>query len=215
MTYDKNFDYRVATLIFTKDQLAALGSVVIESTACEELVESLIWNLSRLTEDQGKFFTSSINMNSRLELLSSLGKPLLRSETKKTEFAKLISDLKEANGARNIVVHGKWQTDGVGILTVMQDGPEKHPPAIVKKRRLNIAPLTRGAAEMEAIALTLASLTSELMSFSRSWRRVPSPEKQLQQELTRIRSHAQTQPKNQAKKPRPKHVRGDTRPKVQ
>lgn len=174
MFLDKNFDHRLTTLIFTKEQLAALGSVVVESTACEELVETLIWNLAKLTEDQGKFFTSSINMNSRLELLSSLGKPLLRSEAKKAEFTRLISNLKEANAARNIVVHGKWQTSGVGVLLVMRDGPDKHPPAIVEKRRPNNAPLTRSAAEIKTIALTLGRLTFDLLIFAQSWRRVPS-----------------------------------------
>lgn len=195
MVFDKNFDYRIVTKILTKDQLAAVGSVAVESTLCEELVESLIWNLAKLTEEQGKFFTSPLNMNSRLELLSSLGKPLLRGDAKRAEFTKLISDLKEANAARNTIIHGKWQTSGVGVIQVMQDGPDQHPPAIVKKRRLNSPPATKSASEIEAIALTLARLTSELDLFSPSWRRVPSPEKQLQQELARSPRLAQTQPK--------------------
>lgn len=71
MIYEENFDRRITTLIFTKDQLAAIGSVVVESTFCEEVVEEIIWGLSKLEPEQGKFFTGPLQMNSRLDLLNS------------------------------------------------------------------------------------------------------------------------------------------------
>ncbi len=199
VTKKRGFDHRLATLIFTKDQLAALGSVVVESTACEEYVESLIWNLAKLDENQGKHFTSSMQMNSRLEMLSTLGKPLLRSEKKRNELTQLISKLKTVNAARNVVVHGNWQTNGIGVLTVISDGAENHPPAIVRKRRLNSAPITNTAAQIKEIALDIAELTSELMDFARSWRRVPSLKKSLQQAIAPQQNPVQKPPKSQAK----------------
>jgi hypothetical protein len=204
MFYSKNTDHRLVTYILTQEQLAAIGSVVVESTFCEEQVERLIWRLCKLDPEQGKFLTGSINMNSRLDLLSVIGKPLLRSEVKRRELTKLISDLKESNNARNVVVHGTWMTDGVGVLQVLQEGAEKHPPAVAHKRRPNSPPLTKSAANIAAIAFDIARLSTELSTFSRAWRRVPSPDKELQQDIARSRRRAQTQPKAQAKPRQPK-----------
>jgi len=49
--------------------------------------------------------------NSRLELLSNLGKERLAGKDElEVKFIALISDLKEANNERNIIVHGQWWT---------------------------------------------------------------------------------------------------------
>lgn len=168
MVFNKN-DRRLATLILTKDQLAAVGSVAVESTFCEEFVELFIWALLGVRERQGKFLTAPLQMNSRLDLLSSLMKVRLRSATKRLAFTDLISRLREANSERNVIVHGSWEPDGVSAHRVWKDGAEKHPAAIAKKHRLNSPPVTMSATLIEKSALKIAALTWELMGVARAW----------------------------------------------
>ncbi|MGH8803641.1 MAG: hypothetical protein ACREXN_02745 [Polaromonas sp.] len=168
---------RLSTVILTKDQLAAIGSLAIESTYCEQWVENLIWFLCKLEEPQGKQFTQNIQMKSRLELLCNLGKPLLASESEKTEFVSLISQLKEANNDRNTIIHGSWGTATKNLLTVMREGPENHSPAIVTKRRPNKPPITMQATDIEKAAVRIADLTGQLIQFAAhnpSWRKLLS-----------------------------------------
>jgi hypothetical protein len=171
------FDFRLTTQILTKDQLASIGSVVVESTYLEGFVESLIWDLSKLTPEQGKFFTHSLGLDSRLDLLASLGKPRIRSAKKKTEFTSLISRLKTVNRERNLIVHGLWETSGAGVLAVICEGPENHAPATAKKRRLNSAESTLSAANIEKTSRRLGEITAELADFSDSWTLFPIAKK--------------------------------------
>jgi hypothetical protein len=200
-----DFDHRIVTKILTKDQLAAIGSVAVESTICEEQVDELIWRLSGMKEIAGRFFTHTMSMQPKLDLLAELGKPQLRSEKRLKEFTKLISDLKEANLARNVAVHGKWLTNGTGVFQVLEDGPEAHSPAIAHKlSKKGEVTAQKSAADLQSIAKLLARLDGDLRSFSRSWRRVPSPSKQIEQYLAQTRNPDQTSPKTPARKPRPK-----------
>jgi hypothetical protein len=192
-----DFDHRIASHILTKDQLAAVGSVAIESTVCEQTVDALIWALAGMDESEGRLFTHTMNMQPKLILLGELGKPQLRSKKKLQQFADLISDLKVANGDRNILVHGNWRTDGVGVIRVLAEGAEGHAPPIAEKHsKQGAVTEQRSAARAEAVAKRLAQLTWELETFSRAWRRVPSSDEQLAHILSRSRKDAQRSPKS-------------------
>lgn len=205
---DPNFDHRIVSLILTKDQLAAIGSVAVESTACEQYVDELIWYLSGMKESEGRLFTHTMNMQPKLDLLSELGKPQLRSDKKRAQLTTLISDLKEANISRNVAVHGTWLTNGAGVFQVLQDGPGAHKPAIAHKfSKKGDVTGTKSAAEIEGIARLLARLSDELRSFSRSWRRVPSPDKQIELMIARKRIRDQMSPKAPAKPRQPRSSR--------
>ena len=47
-------------------------------------------------------------MNSRLDLMRDLAKPTITDPARLEVFTKLISDLKDANNDRNVVIHGLW-----------------------------------------------------------------------------------------------------------
>lgn len=96
----------LSEVIMSEPYLAAIGMVVIESTYLERMVERLIWWLCKLNPKQGKFLTARIQMDSRLELLSDLAKPRIADPTRLAVFTTLISDLKNANNERNVVVQG-------------------------------------------------------------------------------------------------------------
>jgi hypothetical protein len=160
-------NFMMSTLILTKDQLAAIGSVAIESTYCEKLVEEIIWNLAGLDEDKGKFFTQPIQLSNRLELLSDLGKQKLSDQKEIENFRIIISDLKIATSNRNTIIHGHWSWSETSkdFFTLWREGPEKQPPAAASKRRLKNDPVTFSAADIQDVAVKISRLTAELNSF--------------------------------------------------
>jgi hypothetical protein len=160
----------VSQTILTQEQLAAIGCVAIESTYCEIVVEQIIWQLSGLDEEHGKHFTQNVQLNSRLELLSTLGKMHIEDEAHKAEFVKLISDLKIANTDRNTVIHGSWTSSVRNFLVLWRDGADKHPPANASKRRLNNEPITTSADKVIEVAKRIATLKSQLLDLAeRRW----------------------------------------------
>jgi hypothetical protein len=160
----------VSQTILTQEQLAAIGCVAIESTYCEIVVEKLIWQLSGLDDEHGKHFTQNVQLNSRLELLSTLGKMHISDEIHKAEFVKLVSDLKIANTDRNTVIHGSWSSSVRNFLLLWRDGADKHPPAQASKRRPNKEPITTSADKVIEVAQRIANLKRDLLDFAeRTW----------------------------------------------
>jgi len=98
----------LSILVLNPTELAALGSVVVESTYAESLVTTLILEMSKLKNDELTLFLRGAMMNTKLELLADLGKLKLRSTRRKAEFASIISRLKTTNSERVIAVHGFW-----------------------------------------------------------------------------------------------------------
>jgi hypothetical protein len=94
--------------VLDSKELAALGSVVVESTFAESLIETLISEMSKLDKGALVLFLRGAMMNTKLELLADLGKLKLRSAKRKEAFAEIISRLKHLNSERVIAVHGVW-----------------------------------------------------------------------------------------------------------
>ena len=154
-------------MILTTKQLASIGSVAVESTNCEMMVEFVIWSLLRLDEEQGKFITQGIQMKNRLELLLNLAKENFGDADELiTEFTGLITQMKAANEKRNIIIHGNWTTQVKNSLALFVNGPEHYPPAIAKKRRLREPSLEFSAELIYATAEEIAALTVRLTSFA-------------------------------------------------
>lgn len=96
--------------VLTEKQLAAIGSVAVESSYLESLIEGLIGQLSGLRPEVLKVFSgNAAMMGGKIEILGKLGTLKLRSKKRKHEWAKIISELKEANTERAIAIHGIWE----------------------------------------------------------------------------------------------------------
>src|SRR5690348_10241535 len=93
--------------ILSKEQLAAIGCVAIESTYAEIFVEEIIWDLCGLDDEHGKHLTDKVSMKSRLELLSRIGKQHT-TKLQAEELTRIVSDFKIANEDRNTTIHGVW-----------------------------------------------------------------------------------------------------------
>lgn len=151
--------------VLTKAQLAAIGHVAVESTYCEYLVEAVIWKLSGMDEEQGKFFTSPLLMGRRLELLADLWKPRFASEPRKmAKLTKLVSGLQTANEDRNAIIHGHWNMPTLAIGAWMKGA--RFPAALASKRRLRSSPRQFPATDILATARRISDLTSELWDFA-------------------------------------------------
>ena len=100
---------RMSKQVLDDAELAALGSVVVESTFAEALLDTIISHMSRLDKDELVLFLRGAMMQTKLELMADLGKLKLRSPKRKAAFAKIVSRLKHLNADRVIAVHGVWE----------------------------------------------------------------------------------------------------------
>ena len=154
--------------IMSSEQLAEIGSLALESTDCEVMVESLIWDLAGMDPDSGKLFTHGMQMNTRLETLSSLGKARLSSDDQLEKFAAIISTLKDLNSKRNMVIHGIW-----GAWMTLREialSPQSKPTPKAFKRRPNKSPLELSAADLHGMPEAIARATAALRGFAeKAW----------------------------------------------
>lgn len=94
--------------ILSQEQLAALGTVVAESTYLETFVDLMIGALTGLKEDKRRLLLDKAMLQAKLEILAELGAMKLKSKRRKKTFAKLIAELKANNAERVTAVHGIW-----------------------------------------------------------------------------------------------------------
>jgi hypothetical protein len=157
----------LSKVVLSSKELAAIGSVAVESTYSDFIIESMIWAICKLRQDQGKFFTSGMMMDRKLELLGDLWKPLL-ADTPRAKLTEIISGLKEANNRRNIVIHGEWSYPKAvpfsAIRTFMTD-PDKA-DSVATKRRLRSEPLQLRSNQVDEVAQRISSLTLQLLTFA-------------------------------------------------
>jgi hypothetical protein len=111
----------VSQQILTEEQLAALGSVVAESTYLESLVDIVIGRLAHLTKPQRVALLRKAMFQSKLEIMAELAEAKLKSVSRKKKFAVIVSRLKAANSTRVNAVHGIWWHTSTP-LTIAQRG---------------------------------------------------------------------------------------------
>lgn len=150
--------------VLNKDQLASIGAVAVECTYLDSFVEAIIWSICQLDIKQGKFFTSMMQLDKKLDLLSDLGKQKL-TEAKIKEFTEIISYCKLANNDRNTIIHGTWISADAGLAPLLfPDDTRKGAMAI--KRRLRSEALTFSADKVDAVAARLSNAITRLFNFA-------------------------------------------------
>lgn len=164
-------------VILTREQLAAVGAVAIESTYLEQQLELVIWRLSGLDEYRGPQFTANMQFKSRVEAFQVLGRMVL-PETADADFQSLIGELHECAVQRNHVVHGTWVAGADDFLKLWADGAEKHPPANAVKKPKYKPAKTMAATEIETVACRIAVARERLGRFydghwSSAWAKTP------------------------------------------
>lgn len=156
--------------ILSVEQLAEIGSIALESTECEVAVEELLWALAGLDRERGILFTQNMQMKSRIELLSTLGKARLPNGQNLNEFNDLIHELSDLNQKRNHVIHGSW-----GAWTTLRElasrpGSEFTVTPKALKRRPHKAPMELSAEQLRGLPEQIAHATTRLMQFAeKTW----------------------------------------------
>jgi hypothetical protein len=170
-----------AQTLLTKEQLAAIGCVAIESTYAEAVIEEIIWALCGLDEAHGKHLTTGVQLSNRLELLGALAK-LHTPKEHQPRITKIISDFKIATSDRNTIIHGLWvRTLPDGSLAELDKHPDPKLSAKAEKRRLNLEPLVFSADSVMKVAQTLCDLRADLVGFVEdswpaAWQRISQPQ---------------------------------------
>jgi hypothetical protein len=161
----------LSEVIMSEPHLAAIGMVVIESTYLEKFIERLIWWLCKVNPKQGKFLTARMLMDSRLDLLSDLAKPKIKDPSRRQVLTTLISDLKNVNNERNVVVHGLWTPQPK--LPIAPSGIIEW-EAIAIKERWKDPPLKMSPDQIVEVARSISSGYLDLASFvTKEWPKWP------------------------------------------
>jgi hypothetical protein len=156
--------------IMSAEQLAEIGSIALESTQCEVIVEEVLWALAGLDHERGIHFTQNMQMKSRLELLTTLGRSRLSDEPSLNEFNALVEELKDLNTKRNHVIHGSWGAWITLQELIKQSGPNLSITPKAMKRRPNKPPVELSADQLKGLPEQIAQATKRLIQFAeKTW----------------------------------------------
>jgi hypothetical protein len=155
--------FMLSRAVLTTDQLASIGAVAIECAYLDQTVERLILRVCGMEHDQGKYFTGTMPLDKKLDLLSDLAKQKLPAE-KIGEFTQIISECKLANNDRNTIIHGIWLAATIRMSTEGRKTPD--PTAEAVKLRLRSAALLFPADKVDHAAERLAEAMYQLNRFA-------------------------------------------------
>lgn len=92
----------------TTEQLAALGSIAMESAYLEDLVDMLIGEIAKLSDAQFRALLPGAMLAAKLGILNDLAILKLKSKAKKEKISSIITNLKHLNSQRTTAIHGQW-----------------------------------------------------------------------------------------------------------
>lgn len=118
-----------------EELLAAIGSIAAESSYLERYVETMLYQLTKLTRETGQHIIEAGMLGGKLDLLALIGKAKLKSRKKRLkQFSDLMSEIKHANTERSIAIHGLWYPPHENYLRAIHFGEPWPAPAVATKR---------------------------------------------------------------------------------
>ena len=94
----------------TTEQLAALGSIAMESAYLEDLIDMLIGEITKLSDEQLRAILHGAMLAAKLDILKGLAALKLKSKSKREKISSIIAQLKHLNSQRAIAIHGQWRS---------------------------------------------------------------------------------------------------------
>ena len=154
------------------EELAEIGSIALEWTECETLVEHLLWQLAGMSAENGAHFTFNMQMKSRLDMLATLGRERLPEGAQLEKFNAIIGELQELNTKRNHIIHGSWGA----WVTLAELARYFEPGRIVvpvahkrtKPGKKDQIPQKVSAKELKGVPERIAQATEKLWKFASS-----------------------------------------------
>lgn len=98
--------------MMTAEQRAALGSVVGNSAALEQLIDLCLVLFLGLTTQDLVVLVGERTLGPKIELVREIGTKKFRSARKQSHFKAIMDRIASLNGERNAAVHGTWQPVG-------------------------------------------------------------------------------------------------------
>lgn len=149
--------------VLTTEQLAAIGSIAVESAYLEDFVDFMIAWLAGLPDEQLSILIPRAMLDGKLDILRNLGIIKLRSKRRKEEFQQIIAKLKELNSQRNIAVHGNWQSKEMHRLSDIGKGiPVQIGNAEARGKKQNSV---LHASKLQTVAISIADYREKLFHF--------------------------------------------------
>jgi hypothetical protein len=104
----------------TEDQLAQIGLIAVESARVEDLVDFMVAKLFGLSRDKLRLLMPTTMLAGKLDVFGEIGVLKLKSAKKKNEFKKILAQLKHFNSQRVVAIHGQWQFNLEGSMSLAQ-----------------------------------------------------------------------------------------------
>lgn len=150
----------ISEKILTQDQLAAIGSIAVESSIMEHEIDRIIVAMTRLTEKKLIPFMNGKMMQGKLEVVEQLIPMCIKKKSAQTELKNLIGMARTANTRRTSFIHGHWL---LNVLALYLEKPLKGDAVAVNKKKPLVKPVH--AKEAAAVAQEIADVTDALRQF--------------------------------------------------
>ena len=154
--------YRLA-LSISKGKRMMIGTICVNWSIMEFLVQRIIWNLRNLNEKEGREVTGNCDINSWRKMLKDDAKKILKGrEDDKKELVSIAGDIKKWQPQRNLLVHAYWSINDEGRLyaVIFREGQLRGPNPMTWKR-------------MEDLNNEILTLISRLYEFLQQGKSVP------------------------------------------
>lgn len=173
----------------TTEQLAALGRITLESAYLERLVDTLIMEIAKLSDEQFRALLPGAMLAAKLEILNNLAILKLKSKSKKEKIGSIISKLKHLNSQRTIAIHGQWQSlEKISFADFAKGDSIRIGNAEATHVRGNRQPSKLHVSKLQDIADGISEYCNQLADFCLLlWIR-PAAVRRLRKELSKARS---------------------------
>jgi hypothetical protein len=147
----------------TRENLATIGAVVVESASLEYSIETLICSLLKLSLKQGAIFLSKGMFASKLETLKLAAEQQLADRPEiLAELKDLISTMAANNTERTTVVHGMWSNIDASLSKGLLSLVFKDEYDAIKVARLTGATRTVSMEKVRALVQKLKTTERDL-----------------------------------------------------
>ena len=158
----------ISRLFLSEDQLAAIGSIAVESSYLESSIDEIICRIAHFDDDLASVFMPNAMMGHKITIIKSLAARSLKTKKKKlSQFTQLMEKVASINSERVAAVHGLWEpppSRPSGMMAFFNNLPPDWQATAKNPRKQNAQPLQ--AARLEHIAAEISKLHLVLHYFA-------------------------------------------------
>lgn len=91
-------------------QCELIGEVIANWSHLELTLERLIWHFLKLSPEDGRVVTSTLDARPKVRMIRTLAKRHVRHRPMRKQLLEVIEVIEELQGDRNFIAHGVWST---------------------------------------------------------------------------------------------------------